>query len=191
MDYKSIADFADEILKRKDPYNHHGSKVADLCLKMAALMDVKFSEHDLKILRFGARLHDIGKIFIEDGILNAHGRLTGNQISVIKTHVTQGFHLGLTTGFDIAICSIIRSHHENMDGSGYPDGLMREDIPFFARMIRVADTYDAMISERAYRKAASAEEALMVIEGEAERCFDPQMVQLLKRVLSEKNHDTA
>ena len=187
MDYELIADYTDEILQRKDPYNHHGSKVAEFCEKMLSLMDTHLSEHELTMLKYGARLHDVGKIFIEDGTLNAHGLLTNHQLAVVRTHTTQGFHLSLAMGFDPIICKIIRSHHENMDGSGYPDGLAGDAIPLFARMVRVADTFDAMTSVRAYRKAASETDALMLLEAEAERLFDPFVVQLLKKVLSSKD----
>ena len=183
MDYNSIADFIDEVLKRKDPYNHHGSKVAKICSKMVALMDIKFDARELEMLNFGARMHDLGKLFLDDGILNAHGRLTDSQFSTVKTHVTQGFRLAISMGFDPIICSIIHFHHENFDGSGYPKGLKGEEIPTFARMVRVADAYDALTSNRAYRKASNTEDALMLIEAESERCFDPMMVQALKKVI--------
>ena len=187
MDYGSIADFTDEILQRKDPYNHHGSKVSELCMKMAALLDVPLNDHELAMLNYGSRLHDVGKIFIEDGILNAHGRLTENQSAIIRTHTTQGFHLSLALKFDPIICRIVRNHHENMDGTGYPDGLVDNSIPFFARMVRVADTFDAMTSPRAYRKAESPSAAMMLIEAESERVFDPYLVKLLKRVVTEND----
>jgi len=183
MDYKSVADFIDEILRRKDPYNHHGANVATICLQMVSLMDVKFNEHELEMLKFGARMHDLGKIFMDDGILNSHGRLTGSQYAAVQTHVTQGFRLALSMSFDPIICSIIRYHHENFEGSGYPDGLKGDAIPFFARMVRVADTYDALTSSRAYRRNSSPADALKVIEAESERCFDPIIVDLLKRIL--------
>jgi HD-GYP domain-containing protein (c-di-GMP phosphodiesterase class II) len=181
MDYRSIVDFVDEVLKRKDPYNHHGSKVSTLCLNMAALMGNPFNLHELEMLKFGAQLHDVGKLFVEDGILNSHGVLTENQFAIVRTHAKQGFRLALSVGFDPLICGIIHFHHENFDGSGYPQGLKGEEIPIFARMVRVADTYDALTSRRAYRHAASHEEAIGIIEAETGRCFDPLTVTLLKQ----------
>ena len=178
MDYKSIVDFADEVLKRKDPYTHHGSKVSVLCLNMAALMGNPFSVHELEMLKFGAHLHDVGKIFINDGIMNSHGSLTESQFAIIRTHAKQGFRLALAVGFDALICGIIHFHHENWDGTGYPQGLKGEEIPIFARMVRVADTYDSLTSMRSYRHATSHEDALTIIAAESSSCFDPHMVAL-------------
>lgn len=183
MDYDVVAKFVDEISKKKDPYNHHGSKVADLCIRMASQLQIAHNDYEIKMLEYGARMHDVGKIFIDDSILNVHGRLTGNQIATMRTHVIQGFNLSIAMEFDPIISMVIRHHHENIDGSGYPDGLKGESIPFYARMIRVADTFDAMTSDRPYRKALSEDFVLKYINQQSGKLFDPYIVNLLLRTI--------
>jgi HD-GYP domain-containing protein (c-di-GMP phosphodiesterase class II) len=180
MDYENIANFIDELLTHKDPYNHHGAKVANLSEGIAKLMSRQFDEHELKMLHYGARMHDVGKIFVEDGILNLHGRLTKNQYAAVKIHSSQGYQLAFAVGFEVAICEIIRYHHENYNGSGYPDGLREEEIPIMARIVRLADTYDSLTSARSYREPASHQDAMAIIQTESGSSFDPQLVRLLK-----------
>jgi len=108
------------------------------------------------------------------------------EMLAVRTHAQQGFELVLALDYHKIICDIVRYHHENWNGTGYPLGLAGENIPPFARMARVADTFDAMTSSRAYRKAASWKDARMLINAESGSTFDPQMVALLNFVLEEE-----
>ena len=130
-------------------------------------------------------LHDVGKIAIPDAILNKPGRLTDEEFAVIKTHATQGGRIvenimGDATNSDYLTCGkqIATFHHEKWDGSGYPSGLAGEAIPLCARIMAVADVYDALTAERVYKSAMEPEQALAIIEDGAGTHFDPELVRL-------------
>ena len=190
MDYASIVRVVNIILQRKDPYNHHSQNVSSLLVAMLPYMDMTFTEAQIELVKWGGYLHDIGKVFLDDDLLNQPRRLTSIELQHLRNHVEYGYDIAIFAGFDPVICDIIQSHHENMDGSGYPRGLKGEEIPLFARMARVADTYDALTSRRAYRNPSTTEEALMLLKAEAGRIFDEQCVSALMECLStqEKNY---
>ncbi len=153
-----------------------------------------FTDSAIDELAKAAPLHDIGKVAIPDGILLKPGRLSADEWEIMKTHAEQGADLlqraidrlgddagpMLTFGKQIA-----RHHHEKWDGSGYPDGLAGEDIPLSARLMAVADVYDALISERPYKRALSHDEALDFIRGGSGSHFDPRIVEALDACLAE------
>lgn len=130
-------------------------------------------------------MHDVGKIKIPDAILNKPGKLTDVEYEIIKTHPEQGAKIIKRTMkdvededyFDVA-CNIARSHHERYDGQGYPDGLSGGDIPLEARIMALADVYDALVSERPYKKAFSRGEALRIIREGSGTQFDPDLTEL-------------
>ncbi len=130
---------------------------------------------ELRELRWGAYLHDIGKLAIPDAILFKPGKLDPVERSVIETHVTIGYELAIGLPFlPESSRNVVRSHHERWDGKGYPDQLTGADIPLAARIFAVCDVFDALISERPYKKAMSLENALEVLqEGAARGQFDP------------------
>lgn len=138
----------------------------------------------LRIVK-AAPLHDVGKVAIPDAILLKPGRLTPEEFEIMKLHAVRGDeilgqaikNLGNTGGFLEVARQIARSHHEKWDGSGYPDGLAGPDIPLPARMMAVADVYDAIRSERPYKKAMSHEEAFAILADGRGRHFDPQLVE--------------
>ncbi len=136
------------------------------------------SKAEIDVLDFAGRLHDMGKIGIRDDILLKPGPLTSDEFEKIKEHPVIGEsiigHLGLWDREK----TIIRHHHERYDGSGYPDGLKGEQIPLLARILSVADVYDAMISGRAYRKEMPTKEVLRIIQSESGSQFDPRIVNL-------------
>jgi putative nucleotidyltransferase with HDIG domain len=139
-----------ETIEARDPYTkQHSSRVAELALSVGKEMGVTHEELD--VLNFSGHLHDIGKIGIRDGILLKPSRLTAEEYEIIKQHPIIGAniigHLGLMSEEQ----KVIRHHHERWDGKGYPDGLKGEAIPYLARILAVADVYDAMASHRAYR----------------------------------------
>jgi putative nucleotidyltransferase with HDIG domain len=129
---------------------------------------------DLRWIRLGTPLHDIGKIGIDDAILKKPGPLTAEEFEIMKTHTIKGAAI-LSTIPDLApIIPIVRSHHERWDGRGYPDSLVGEKIPRQARIVAVADTFDAMTSERPYRKGMAPEIAFAEVKKQSGRQFDPE-----------------
>jgi len=151
-------------------------------LSVAAVMlgeALGLSKPDLTALFRGGYLHDIGKISIPDAILIKHGTLTPEEWDVMRSHPARGEDICRTMKSLRPVLPIIRNHHERWDGSGYPDGLAGEEIPLLARIMQVADIYDALITERPYKPALSIEEAFAVMEEEVRRGWrDPEIVPL-------------
>ena len=136
--------------------------------------------HEVDLLLHAAPMHDIGKIGIPDQILRKPGRLTAEEWEVMKTHCQIGADiLGQTDGSELlAMARVIAlSHHERWDGSGYPHGLAGEDIPRVARMVAIADVFDALTSDRPYKEAWPLERALALLRDQAGSHFDPVLVQ--------------
>jgi putative two-component system response regulator len=147
------------------------------------------SNADISLISTASALHDIGKISISDVILNKPGRLTAEEFEVIKTHSTAGANMLLDLPVEqqeaplVKVASeICRWHHERYDGNGYPDGLKGDEIPIAAQVVALADVYDALISERCYKKAYSHEEALkMILEGQC-GAFNPTLLLCLQEI---------
>lgn len=140
------------------------------------------NEHSIGMIVKAAALHDIGKIAIPDSILLKPGRLTGDEMEVMKSHTTKGCDIlakleNVQDGEHYRLAyEIIRHHHERYDGHGYPDGLKKEEIPLSARLVSVADVYDALTGERVYKKAYDKEKAFqMIMNGECGN-FDPKLL---------------
>ena len=121
-------------------------------------------------------MHDVGKISIPDSILNKPGKLSNEEREIIEQHPLSGYEMCRDLGFMKEELSIIRSHHEKWDGSGYPDKLKGEEIDLLARIVAVADVYDALTSERSYRKAWSHSNAMNLLMKERGKHFDPKCV---------------
>lgn len=138
-----------------------------------------FSTEDQDLLLEAAPMHDIGKVGIPDRILLKPGRLTPEEFEVMKQHATLGFDLlqGSSSRMLQVGAEIARGHHEKFDGTGYPAGLVGEEIPIFSRIVAVADVFDALTSERPYKKAWSLPEAVNHLRASAGRHFDPQVVE--------------
>ncbi|MBU1234282.1 MAG: response regulator [Proteobacteria bacterium] len=166
-------------LNEKDKYTHgHARRVTNLSLQLAEHLND--TTMDLELLRLSGMLHDIGKIGVPDSILLKVGRLTEEEFAIIKKHPDQGARILRPMGFNGRmnnIVHIIRHHHERFDGKGYPDGLVGEAIPLYSRIIAVADSYDAMTSDRPYRKSMNYRDALAEIEKNAGRQFDPVLAE--------------
>ena len=129
-------------------------------------------------------MHDIGKIGISSEIINKPGKLTDDEYNIIKKHpLYTKTILEKISGFS-EITDFAYSHHENYDGTGYPQGLKNNEIPIEAQIIQVADAYDAMTSERAYRKALSSIEALHIIKKEMGRQFNPTIANVAIKIFS-------
>ncbi len=144
--------------------------------------EIDLPEEDVKILRLAGLIHDVGKIGVEDTILRKPGRLTAEEFAVIRTHPERGVQIIEPLDFLKATIPIIRHHHENFDGSGYPGGLAGEAIPLGARIVTIADTFDAITSSRAYRNARSEKEALAELERCRKSQFDPDLVELFRNI---------
>ncbi|MFM1822356.1 MAG: hypothetical protein RI967_622 [Planctomycetota bacterium] len=138
-------------------------------------------------LRIGALLHDVGKVGIPDAILKKPGRLDDAEFAEMKRHTEIGATLfaGLRSDIDESAAEVARSHHEKWDGSGYPRGLAGEAIPLFARIVAVADVYDALASSRAYKEAWPRERILALFAEEAGRHFDPELARFLIEEIDE------
>jgi hypothetical protein len=171
-------------LEARDGYTRgHGERVGALSVLIGR--ELGLSDGRLRSLLQGALLHDVGKIGIPDAILHKPGPLTDAEFDVIKEHPARGHQiLGSSVGTHVEQ-SVVRHHHEKFDGSGYPDGLAGDAIPFEARIVAVADVYDALRSARAYRHAWDRDRAVAQIEEDAGTHFDPRCVDAFLRVVDE------
>jgi putative nucleotidyltransferase with HDIG domain len=152
----------------------HTSRVTQITVKLATRLGVKQS--DLLHVRRGAILHDIGKVAIPDQILFKPGPLAQDEWEIMRRHPTIAVELLSPVNYLEPALEIPHWHHEKWDGTGYPDGLSQEDIPFAARLFALADVYDALISNRPYRSAWSKWDAVQYIESQAGSHFDPRIV---------------
>lgn len=163
-------------IEARDPYTQgHSDRVAAYSLAIASHAGLE-SERQRLLLR-SALLHDVGKIGIADAILGKPARLTAEEYEMIKQHPAIGRRILAPAGLEDEVISGVFQHHERLDGTGYPSGLAGKDIGLFGRIIALADTFDAMTSERAYRRALADEEALSAIKKNAGVAYDPQLVQ--------------
>jgi response regulator RpfG family c-di-GMP phosphodiesterase len=168
-------------IEAKDPYTQrHSDRVTRISILVAG--EVGCGREELDILQFAGMLHDIGKIGISDAILQKKGRLTGEEYDVIKQHPVIGERILEPLGMLPHERAIIRHHHERWDGGGYPDGLAGQDIPFLARIVSLADAYDAMTSDRVYRTGLSHEVAMEEIQRNSDKQFDGRLVEAFERL---------
>ena len=171
----------------RDAYTEeHSNRVAKIAVLIAK--ELGCSEDELNVLEFAGRLHDIGKIGIADDVLLKPGRLTEEEFEIIKDHPVFGSNIIGQLGLWGREAQIIKHHHEKFDGTGYPDGLKGVAIPFLSRIMTVADSYDAMTSNRAYRKKMELSKALGIIKDCSGTQFDPRVVDAFF-VLLEKGLD--
>lgn len=143
----------------------HSHRLAEHAMQLGESLGL--SEEDLQELRLGCLLHDIGKVAVPDNILLKPGRLNAEETDIVREHPVTGEKICASVKCLRPILPLIRHHHERMDGSGYPDGLFGEEIPLKARIMQVADIYDALTSDRPYREGLSSDEALEIIGQEA------------------------
>lgn len=161
----------------------HTLRVTELTLRIARAMG--FSAEQLVHVRRGALLHDIGKMGVPDQILHKPGPLTEEEWRSMKRHPELAYELLSPIQYLAPALDIPHYHHEKWDGTGYPDGLKGEEIPLAARIFAVVDVYDALTSDRPYRASWSKEQALAYIRSEAGRHFDPTVVDIFLKELSE------
>ena len=172
---EKLSNFVAGIIEGRDPdlYGHH-QRIGKISLWFA--QHIGCSAEDSKLLSIGARIHDIGKLSISEHILNKPTQLTATEFSLVKQHTEIGNKLLAPLELDSRISEIVHCHHENYDGSGYPQGLSGEDIPLFARMVRVLDSFDALTSTRPYHPRISCDEALRMLERDS-HFYDPFLLE--------------
>ena len=179
VDYLDFLKVLIYILESKEPYTHGHSERVSLYSGIIA-QDLLLSSQEKEDLQIATLLHDIGKIGLSNRLLKKND-LSQNDCLDIRQHPVKGIHLIEPLAFSHSIISAIRHHHERWDGTGYPDGLSGEEIPLLARIIALADSYDAMISDRPYRQGLSIKKVQEEIEKNAGVQFDPHMVSLFAK----------
>jgi HD-GYP domain-containing protein (c-di-GMP phosphodiesterase class II) len=172
-----------DVVESQDTYTaQHSRSVVELVNAVADELDVPTESR--QELEFAAMLHDVGKIAIPKEILHKPSTLTASEFEVMKTHTIEGqFMLDRVGGLLGRVGEIVRSCHERWDGSGYPDGLKREEIPFASRIVFCCDAYNAMTSDRVYRAAMTSADALAELHRHSGTQFDPQVVEAVARVI--------
>lgn len=171
----------------KDPYTKgHSKMVAQNAVAIARQMGL--SEKQISVIERAAKLHDIGKLFIPDEILNKPGKLTPEEWLIITRHPEHGIQILQPLRFLSEEKEIIIGHHERYDGKGYPYGLKGKEVPFAARILAVADTFDAMNSKRAYRQALPREVIIAELKKVSGSQLDPLIVKVLLNLLEENPH---
>jgi putative two-component system response regulator len=171
-----LLSLAQSVEARDPATGRHCQRVSLLCSTLGSALGL--SPDELVTLQRGAFLHDIGKIAIPDRILFKRGPLSPEEWTVMKDHTTCGERICSGVKMLAGVLPIVRSHHERWDGSGYPDGLQRNDIPLLARIVQVADIYDALTTDRPYKPAYSADYAINVLREEAKTGWrDVQIVE--------------
>ncbi|MDQ0192378.1 HD-GYP domain-containing protein [Paenibacillus wynnii] len=168
-------------VEEKDNYTYqHSGRVQKYCLQLAIML--KLSKDRLEDLYFAAAFHDVGKINIPEDILNKPGRLTDEEFDIVKRHSYDGYVLVKDLYYN-NISHIILQHHERLDGSGYPYGLKEDEIMLEAKIIGIVDTFDAMTSDRPYRKGLDATIAMAELKRLSGIHYDAHLVDLFERAL--------
>jgi putative two-component system response regulator len=184
---KAIADQRDDAeailytlartIEAKDPYTKgHCGRTAVYATALGR--EARLSNDDMEVLEFGAFLHDIGKIGDKDAVLLKPGALDDEEWKHMKIHPVVGYQIAVQLDMLKPMIACIRNHHERWDGSGYPDKLKGEDIPLLARIVCLGDAYDAMATDRPYKKAIPMDECKKILRRQAGPQFDPDLVEL-------------
>lgn len=174
-----------ETLEAKDVYTRgHSERVAKYSVLLAKSLGL--NPTDVSTIRRGALLHDIGKVGVKESILNKEARLTSEELAHIRTHPARGYEICKRLKSFKNVLPIIRSHHERVDGQGHPDGLTGDQIPLSARICAITDAFDAMTSNRPYRKGISPLKAADIFEREMHSGqWDPEILQTFVRLIRE------
>lgn len=159
----------------------HGERLKNICAKIGEKLGLSLQQMaDMNLL---AEVHDIGKVAVPDNVLFKNTPLTEEEWSIIRQHPEKGYRIAISSPDLAGIADLILEHHERWDGKGYPLGLKGEQIPVECRILAIADAFDAMTSERPYRKPLSKEEALEEIKKNAGTQFDPELVKVFIAVM--------
>jgi putative two-component system response regulator len=171
-------------IEMRDAYTHaHMHRLGEYSRALANVL--QWGDDQLEELEYGAILHDIGKIYVSDSILQKNGKLNEEEWAEMRKHPEVGARMIRDIPYLAPAVPLVKHHHERWDGKGYPDGLQGESIPVGARLLAVADAFDAMTSDRPYRKAMTGEAAYEEILHGSGKQFDPSMVDAMQRCWSE------
>lgn len=174
-----------QTIELKDPYTKgHCDRVAQYALMIAGAMGLP--EEEQEYIKYGSWLHDCGKIGVPESILNHQGPLSPEQFEVVKKHSRWGADVVRLAKLPEIVINIILYHHERYNGKGYPLGLKGDDIPLEARIVAVADAYDALTSDRPYRRRISAKEAAAILKEAKGSAFDPKIVEIFTMFVGEE-----
>ena len=154
----------------------HSDRVQKLCIAMGEALELE--KDDMNELSYAAILHDIGKIAIPDAILMKPAKLTFEEFEIMKSHTEKGYHILRAADEYSDLAKYALTHHERYDGTGYPNQLVGEDIPYFSRIISICDSFEAMTADRPYRKAQSLEYAIEELNKYSSKQFDPELVKI-------------
>jgi putative nucleotidyltransferase with HDIG domain len=190
--YATITILAQSVELRDTYTGGHTARVTEYSYLLGQHLDL--SQEDLHLIRIGTPLHDIGKIGIDDAILRKPGKLTPAEFEIMKSHTTKGAKI-LEQVPDLApVIPIVRSHHERWDGNGYPDSTKGDKTPRLARIVAVADAFDAMTSDRPYRPGMPAESAFAEVEKMCGKQFDPEcaraFLEIRQKIMQEMQSET-
>jgi putative nucleotidyltransferase with HDIG domain len=186
----TIETLAQAVDARDQVTHDHIRRVQKNAMRLARELGIR-DDLEVRALEAAALLHDTGKLAIPEHILNKPDKLTPAEFEVMKQHVTIGADILSPIDFPFPVVPIVRHHHENWNGSGYPDGLRGEQIPIGARILSVVDCFDALTSDRPYRRALSPEQALRVIVEQRGAMYDPAVVDALLRITDELAEESA
>jgi putative nucleotidyltransferase with HDIG domain len=176
------------VLEAKDTYTRgHTERVAAYAVAMANKL--KLPETLRRRITFGALLHDIGKLGVMENVLHKEGKLDEGEWELLKSHPEIGARIVDKMEFLTGTSEIVRHHHESWNGTGYPDGLKGDEIPLGARIIAVADSFDAMTTDRSYRRALSIDDAIERLKSAAETQFDPDIIRMFVRHIRNKGYE--
>jgi diguanylate cyclase (GGDEF)-like protein/putative nucleotidyltransferase with HDIG domain len=168
-------------VEAKDSLNTRGHLRRVRVYALGIAQDLGLQGDELEALQAGALLHDIGKLAVPEYILTKPGKLTPEEFAKMKVHPIVGAEIIEQVQFPYPVAPIVRAHHEKWDGSGYPFGLKGQDIPIGARILSAVDRFDALASDREYRRALPLDEAMKLIEAESGKGLDPEVVKALRR----------
>ncbi|MBI4631366.1 MAG: response regulator [Chloroflexi bacterium] len=186
--YKDSLTVLANAIEARDAYTRgHVERVSSYSVMIAREMEMDDDEVDE--IELGAILHDIGKIHVHESILSKPGDLTPEEISEMRKHTEIGAFMVKDIPYLVPATPIIKYHHERYDGMGYPEGLSGEDIPLHARIMAIADLFDALTTLRSYHEALSPEEAVAYIQNEAGKHFDPKIVEVFVRAWQKHKDD--
>ena len=183
----TLISLGNAIAKRDSDTGDHNYRVTYYSIKIAQKLNL--SNEQIRSLIKGAFLHDIGKIAINDAILLKPAKLTDDEFEIMKTHTIKGVEIVQNNPWLEDAKEVILYHHEKVDGSGYPNGLKADDIPYNARIFAVADVFDALTSKRPYKKPFSLEQSLNIIKKDTRTHFDKDVVKAFEEIYEEMYHN--
>lgn len=191
-DSESIVFTLAETLEAKDVYTRgHSERVAKFSILLGR--HLQLTEKELEMLKRGSLLHDIGKVGVKDAVLNKEAKLTAEELAHIRTHPARGYEICKKLKSFKHLLPIIRSHHERWDGKGHPDGMKGDEIPYLARICAITDAFDAMTSNRPYRKGIPPKNAANIFEREIDSGqWDPVLlkafIDLIRKSYEARDH---